>query len=78
MSQNWVGKLTAEEGLQGLGWERVGIEKKRNYSCSQTVYVCWGQGGHTVCKLSEKADECSQEGQHVLGEVVPKAGLHTY
>lgn len=66
MSQNWVGKLTAEEGLEGLEWERVGIGKKRSYSCSQTVCVCWG-GGHTVCKLSKKADECSQEGAACLG-----------
>lgn len=67
MSQNWVRKLTAEEGLEGRGWERVGIGKKRNYCCSQTVCVCWGCVCHNMCKLSKKADECSQEGATCLG-----------
>lgn len=28
MSPNWVRKLIAEEGLEGLGWERVGMGRK--------------------------------------------------
>lgn len=67
MSPNWVRKLIAEEGLEGLGWERVGIGEKRNYRCSQTVCVCWGYVCHNMCKLSKKADECFQEGAACLG-----------
>lgn len=79
MSPNWVRKLIAEEGLEGLGWERVGIGEKRNYRCSQTVCVCVGGMCVTICVNCQRRQmNASRRGQHVLGGVVPKAGLHTY
>lgn len=68
MSPNWVRKLIAEEGLEGLGWERVGMGRKGIIAVPRLcVCVCWGYVCHNMCKLSKKADECSQEGAACLG-----------
>lgn len=78
MSQNWVRKLTAEEGLEGLRWERVGIGKKRNY-CVSRLCVCVGAVCVTICVNCQRRQmNAPRRGQHVLWGVVPKAGLNTY
>lgn len=73
MSQNWVGKLTAGTGMGKSG----NREEKELFLFPDCVCVLGG--GVTLCvNYQRRQMNAPRRGQHVLGEVVPKAGLHTY